>query len=528
MIKLLLHTSADVSVDGLSSEAAAKLGISKSNIAHITVLGRSLDARRGRPPCLLWTLAIGLNGISETKLCKNGKAEIYVPRPKYISPAVCIKKYAHRPIIVGSGPAGMFCALVLARAGCAPIVIERGGNVDARVNAVDKFFNTKQLDENSNIQFGEGGAGTFSDGKLATLIGDPQSRIGFVLHEFAVHGADGDIVYSNKPHIGTDVLRTVVKSMRDEICALGGEYMFDTKLVGIKKDSDKICGVTVEKDGKTVEFDVDTVFLALGHSARDTFKMLYSMGVPMQKKPFSMGVRIEHLRQDIDKAMYHSYYGTKGLPAADYKLSYHTGEGRGVYTFCMCPGGVVVPAASENGMFVTNGMSYRARDEINSNSALLVGLLPQDVGDGLFDGVLLQQKLEKNAFLLGGGDMTAPAQTVGDFMHGRCSFGFGEVKPSCPTGAKPTDLAKIMPPFMTDSLREALPYFGARIKGFDGEEAVLTGIESRSTCPIRIIRGDDMQSAVRGIYPIGEGAGYAGGITSAAVDGIKAAEKYLA
>lgn len=527
MIKLLLHTSPDVAADMLPSVSAAKLGINESNIAHITVLGRSLDARRGRPPCLLWTLALALKDINETKLCKKGKAEPYQIKPEYHPPAVCIKKHAHRPIIVGSGPAGMFCALVLSRAGCAPIVIERGGNVDARVNAVDKFFKTKTLDVNSNIQFGEGGAGTFSDGKLATLIGDPQSRIGFVLREFAVHGADGDIVYSNKPHIGTDVLRTVVKSMRDEICALGGEYLFDTKLVGIDKQGDGICGITAEKEGKIIKFDVDTIFLALGHSARDTFKMLYLAGVPMQKKPFSMGVRIEHLRQDIDRAMYHSYYGAKGLPAADYKLSYHTGEGRGVYSFCMCPGGIVVPATSENGMFVTNGMSYRARNEINSNSALLVGLLPQDVGEGLFDGVLLQQKLEKSAFLLGGRDMTAPAQTVGDFMRGVKSTGFGKVRPSCPTGAKPTDLSEIMPSFMTDSLREALPYFGTRIGGFDGEEAVLTGIESRSTCPIRILRGDDMQSFVRGIYPIGEGAGYAGGITSAAVDGIKAAEKYL-
>lgn len=240
-----------------------------------------------------------------------------------------------------------------------------------------------------------------------------------------------------------------------------------------------------------------------------------------------MGVRIEHLREDIDRAMYHSYYGTRGLPAADYKLSFHTQEGRGVYTFCMCPGGIVVPAASENGAFVTNGMSYRARDAINSNSALLVSLLPQDVGDGLFDGVMLQQKLEKSAFLLGGGDMTAPAQTVGDFMRGVGSVGFGRVKPSCPTGARPVNLADIMPAFMTDSLRAALPIFDTKINGFCDDEAVLTGIESRSTCPIRIMRGDDMQSSIRGIYPIGEGAGYAGGITSAAVDGIKAAEKYL-
>lgn len=527
MIKLLLHTPPDVAADGLPSVAAAKLGISESNIADITVLGRSLDARRGRPPCLLWTVAVALNGISESKPCKKGKAEIYTPKPLYSPPAVCIKKHTSRPVVVGSGPAGMFCALVLARAGCRPIVIERGGRVETRVRAVDTFFKTKELDPDCNIQFGEGGAGTFSDGKLGTLIGDPQSRIGFVMREFASHGADGDIVYSNKPHIGTDVLRVVVAAIRDEIIGLGGEYRFETKLVGIKKDGDAISAVVLENRGKMLELSTDTVFLALGHSARDTFKMLYLAGVPMQKKPFSMGVRIEHLREDIDRAMYHSYYGTDGLPAADYKLSFHTDEGRGVYTFCMCPGGVVVPAASERDAFVTNGMSYHARDAINSNSALLVSLLPQDVGDGLFDGISLQQRLERSAFLLGGGDMTSPAQTVGDFMRGVGSVGFGRVTPSCPTGARSVNLAEIMPSFMTGSLRAALPFFGKRIAGFDHPEAVLTGIESRSTCPIRITRGDDMQSAVRGIYPIGEGAGYAGGITSAAVDGIKAAENYL-
>lgn len=527
MIKLSFRTSPSVTEHDLPHHVAEYLGISDGNINKISVLGRSLDARRGRPPCLLWTVSAVLNGVSEPKICKKGKAEIYTPKPLYSPPAVCIKKHASRPVVVGSGPAGMFCALVLARAGCRPIVIERGGRVEARVRAVDTFFKTKELDPDCNIQFGEGGAGTFSDGKLGTLIGDPQSRIGFVMREFASHGADGDIIYSNKPHIGTDVLRVVVAAIRDEIISLGGEYRFETKLVGIKSDGNKLVGIVTEHHGNAEEIATDTAFLALGHSARDTFKMLYLAGVPMQKKPFSMGVRIEHLREDIDRAMYHSYYGTDGLPAADYKLSFHTDEGRGVYTFCMCPGGVVVPAASERDAFVTNGMSYHARDAINSNSALLVSLLPQDVGDGLFDGISLQQRLERSAFMLGGGDMTAPCQTVGDFMLGRCSEGFGRVAPSCPTGARPTDLAEIMPPFMTSSLRAALPFFGKRIAGFDHTEAVLTGIESRSTCPIRIMRGDDMQSEMRGIYPIGEGAGYAGGITSAAVDGIKAAEQYL-
>ncbi len=526
MIRITLNTPPCEGLPQLKPQAAKALKVSETSIKNITIIGRSLDARRGRPPCLLWAVEVSLDK-DEKRIAAKTKAVYVESETVFAPPSKPLHEHALRPVIVGSGPAGMFAAIVLARAGCRPIVIERGGDVQKRIKATDRFFATHELDPECNIQFGEGGAGTFSDGKLGTLIRDPSKRIDYVLKVLAEHGADGDILYVNKPHVGTDVLRVVVASIRDEIIRLGGEYMFDTKLTNVEITDGRISGAEVTSGGQKSVIKTDTLFLGIGHSARDTFRMLHSLGVPMQQKPFSMGLRIEHLQSEIDKAMYHDYAGKPGMPSADYKLSCMTKSGRGVYTFCMCPGGTVVPASSDIDGFVTNGMSYRARDLINANSALLVGISPEDVGKKLFDGMELQRRLEKAAFAMGGGDQTAPAQTLGDFMQGRVTTGFGSVKPSCLTGAKGCDLNELLPRFMSDAFKEALPVFGTKIKGFDSPDVVLTGIESRSTCPLRILRGEDMQSTVRGLYPIGEGAGYAGGITSAAVDGIKAAEKYL-
>ncbi len=525
MIKLNLKLSPDISADRLKTESALALGLDEAKIKALHIAGRSLDARRGRPPFFLWTLHITLCDTDEAAVAEKNApfCTVYEPTPPYKIP-----DSAHipekRPVVVGFGPAGIFASLLLAEKGFRPIIIERGGSVESRIKAVDTFFAEKKLNTECNIQFGEGGAGTFSDGKLGTLISDRSGRIDFVLKTFARFGAGDELTYMSKPHIGTDVLRTTVSEIRKYIISLGGKFHFNTKVTDLIIENGKIKGVLC---GERV-FDADAVFLAIGHSARDTFVMLHSRGLPMEKKPFAIGVRIEHLQENIDSAMYHGFQKRFQLPKADYKLSYHTKSGRGVYTFCMCPGGVVVPACSEEGGMVTNGMSFRARNERNANSALLVSIAPNDVFGGLFAGIELQRTLEQKAFVLGGGDYSAPAQTVGDFMLGRPSTGFGAVMPSCPTGARPTNLVSLLPKVISASIAEALPEFGNKIKGFDSDEAVLTAIESRSTCPIRILRDEcSMQSAVGGIYPIGEGAGYAGGITSAAVDGMKAAEKYI-
>lgn len=524
MIKLTLRLSPDIGADGLKAASASALGIGEADIDTIKITGRSLDARRGRPPFFLWTLLLTLHGDEQAAADKFPSVCSIVTKSDEYSIPHSARRPEKRPVVVGFGPAGMFAALMLAERGFNPIIIERGGSVDERVKAVDAFFADRRLDTECNIQFGEGGAGTFSDGKLGTLISDRAGRIGFVLQTFARFGAGDEITYMSKPHIGTDVLRSVVAGIRRHIQALGGEFYFNTRLTDIMTENGAISGAVC---GDRI-FDTDTIFLGIGHSARDTFRMLHSKGLAMEKKPFAMGVRIEHLQSDIDSAMYHGFQNRFSLPAADYKLSFRTKSGRGVYSFCMCPGGVVVPACSEEGGMVTNGMSFRARDGKNANSALLVGISPDDVFGGLFAGIELQRSLEQKAFAMGGNDYRAPAQTVGDFLRGKPSGGFGKVTPSCPTGTKPADLTKLLPKTISASIAEALPVFGKKIRGFDDAEAVLTGIESRSTCPIRILRDQgSMQSCIRGIYPIGEGAGYAGGITSAAVDGMKAAEKYI-
>lgn len=441
-----------------------------------------------------------------------------------------------RPVVVGFGPCGMFCALLLAQMGLCPLVLERGKVMEQRIKDVEQFWETGILDTCSNVQFGEGGAGAFSDGKLTTQIKDP--RVKKVLEELVAAGSEKDILYKQKAHIGTDVLRSVVVNIRKQILDLGGEIQFESQVTSLKmeeipdenkrKSCYKVKGLEINHANI---IPAEFVVLALGHSARDTVKMLYESGVEIVQKPFSMGVRIEHPQSMINEAQYGKRYQEYGLGAADYKISYHCNNGRGVYTFCMCPGGLVIAAASEEGGVVTNGMSYHSRNLENANSGLLVDVRIEDFGsDDPLAGMFFQEKYERLAYELGGSNYHAPAQRVGDFIQGRASFEETKntpfrVQPSYKPGVTWTNLKACLPDFVTESIKEALPFLGRKIRGFDRDDAVMTALESRSSSPVRIVRGKDYSCNINGVYPGGEGAGYAGGIVSAAVDGIKIAEE---
>lgn len=430
-------------------------------------------------------------------------------------------KLKNRPIVIGFGPAGMLAGLTLARAGARPLIFERGYAVEDRQRAIDTFWTTGKLDTKSNVQFGEGGAGTFSDGKLTTGIKD--IRCQYVLRELVKFGAPDEILYEAKPHIGTDKLVDVVRNIRKEIISLGGEIYFDSKVSDINIDKGKIKSVVVNDK----EYVSDNVILCIGHSARDTFEMLYKMGVDIIQKPFAMGVRIEHKQEMINRAQYGEF--AKYLPAADYKLVAHLPNGRSAYTFCMCPGGVVAAAASEEKRVVTNGMSYYLRDKENANAALLIGINTEDFGsDYVLAGVELQRRLEGNSFVAGGSNYNAPVQRVGDFIKNVASTKAGSVLPSYKPDVKYTDIRPIFPDFMNESFALALNEMDKKINGFACDDAIMTAVESRSSSPVRITRGENyMSTNVEGLYPCGEGCGYAGGIMSAAVDGVRCAEAVL-
>lgn len=501
---------------------AKKLGIREDEITELKLLRRALDSRH--PERIVYVCSFALEVKNEKSVLKRNKnASVYEEKP-YTFDYKNLKS-DEKIVIVGSGPAGLFCALMLARAGLCPVVIERGESVEMRKNSVSAFFCGSKLDENSNIQFGEGGAGTFSDGKLTCGVND--IRMDFVKKEFVSHGSPEDIITNTKPHIGTDYLCVTVKNIRDEIISLGGKFCFDTLMTDIDCKENQLKGIYV-KNVKTEKDDFlqcDTLVCAVGHSSRDTYEMMKKRGFEMERKPFSIGVRIEHKRDYINKLQYKEMFEDVSLPTADYKLATHP-DGRGVYTFCMCPGGQVVAAASENGGVVTNGMSNYARNDENSNSAVLVSVTPDDIdGDDVLGGMYLQREIEQRAFVAGGKNYFAPCQRLGDFMKGTQTESFNEVMPSYKPGVTATDIRKIFPAFMTDAMKKAFLDFERKMKGFCIDDAVLTAPETRSSAPVRILRNDDFESNISGVYPIGEGAGYAGGIMSSAVDGIKCAEK---
>ena len=505
----------------LRFEAAQLLRISNSKIRQLRIVRRSVDARKKPDVKIIYTVDVAVEG-SENKILKqSGCKRASIAPVSYYKPPKAIAPAQKRPVVVGFGPAGMFAALILAMAGQKPLVLERGEDAASRHEKVEKFWKTGELDTESNVQFGEGGAGTFSDGKLNTGVNNP--RIGWVLEQFVKAGAREDILYDAKPHVGTDVLLTVVQNLRKRIIDLGGEVRFNTQVVNFCSDNGCLTGLELQ-DGSTVQ--CDTAVLAIGHSARDTFEMLLEKNVPMEPKPFAMGVRIEHKQSMIDESQYGAV--NPALPPADYKLVQHLEDGT-VYTFCMCPGGHVVAAASEEGRVVTNGMSYADRDGENANAALLVTVNPEDYHwTSPLSGMYWQREIEESAYTEAGGGYFAPAQKVGDFLAGRASTGPGEVIPTYRPGVHWCDLHDVLPEKISRSIREALPMLDGKLKGFASADAVMTAPETRSSSPVRILRDETRQSALRGLYPTGEGAGYAGGIMSAAVDGIQTAEAILA
>ena len=518
------HTS-----DDFERKILKTLCIKKEELQGFQIRKQSIDARK--KPVLYYVYSVDVQVRDEAKVkktVKNNKIQFQVKPDSYHFAVKGTKELTHRPVIIGTGPAGLFCGYMLAAHGYQPILLERGADVDQRTKDVEAFWENGQLNLSSNVQFGEGGAGTFSDGKLNTLVKDKFGRNHEVLRIFAEHGAPESITYESKPHIGTDVLSAVVKEMRKYICVHGGEVRFHSQVTDIQTHSDngqKILRKLKIYDSQKEEtylLDTDLAVFAIGHSARDTFSMLYQHGLPMQPKAFAVGVRIEHPQEMINQDQYGKNYPSF-LPAAPYKLTANLDNGRGVYTFCMCPGGYFVNASSEEHRLAVNGMSYSRRDSQNANTAVIVTVSPDDFGsDHPLAGVEFQRKLEEAAYLEGNGKV--PVQLFGDFCENRPSVQLGTVTPHIKGMYQLANVRNIFPEFIAESLTEGIQIFDHKLPGYARCDAVISGVESRTSSPVRLIRDQSLQSEIRGIYPCGEGAGYAGGITSAAMDGIKAAE----
>lgn len=512
----------------LLKKAAGILGCKPEQIGSLRIMRESIDARKKPDIFMVYEVMLSLSCCAS-----RAQEEAYIKKHHIKSAEAVLLEAYHfpykardeheRPVVVGMGPAGIFCALVLSRAGYNPIVLERGKCVEERTEDVERFWKGEPLDSESNVQFGEGGAGTFSDGKLNTLVKGSKDIHRFVLEEFVRFGAAPEIIYAGKPHIGTDVLRTVVRNMRQEIIALGGEIHFKSRAEQLVCEQGRLRGVVYVQDGVKKELPCRHLCLAIGHSARDTFKELYREQILMEPKPFAVGVRMEHPQSMINEAQYGKGADMRQLPTASYKLTAKADNGRAVYSFCMCPGGYVVNASSEEQRLAVNGMSYAARDGENANSAIVVGIHPQDFGGSdLFGGMHFQEELEAHAYRSAGG--AVPVQTYGDFAADRKSMCLGAVTPQVKGGWDFANLRTIFPDFVSDALLSAIPQFGKKIHGFDRSDALMLGVESRTSSPVRILRDETFQSNIRGLFPCGEGAGYAGGITSAAMDGIRVAE----
>ena len=524
MIKTDVKVNIDYTFDGVKGALCRVLPISENEVKNLFILKKSLKIEDGNVYYSL-SVAAELSSEREEGLLKMKKKVSPCPVYDFSVPE---RSFSSRPVVVGAGPAGLFAALTLALSGANPIVIERGRSVEERIISKNVFFENKILDEESNVQFGEGGAGAFSDGKLK--VGSMDKYKHFVLSSFVEAGAPEDILYTVGAHLGTDKLPLLVSSIRGKIKALGGEFIYSARVYDIEKKNGKLCAVLYRKDGKDEKIETDTCVLAAGHSAKDTFEMLLSHGVPMQRRGFGIGVRIEHPREYVNELVYKEKTLADKVGTASYHLVTHLPTGRSVYSFCMCPGGTVVAAASEGGGVVTNGMSEYLRMDENSNAAFLVSVTPADFeSDSLLAGIELQRKIERLAYGVGGGDFTAPAIRMEDFMKKANEPSIrGSVKPTYPCGVCAASVEKYMPDFITDSLRAGISDFDDWMRGFYYPDAILTGAETRSTSPIRVIRNENyMCPTLEGLYPIGEGAGYAGGIVSSATDGVRVAESII-
>lgn len=514
----------DEDIEFLKTKVSKKLSISQNNLRKFKILKESIDARKKND--IRFNYSVEVECDNESKIVSKLKdKDVRIEEDKYID-KFCFgtKKMQYRPIIIGMGPAGMFAGLLMAKNGYKPIIIERGQSVEERTKTVDTFWKNGILNVNSNVQFGEGGAGTFSDGKLTTRVKD--KRCDYVLEELVKSGAPEEIMYMGKPHVGTDILKTVVKNIRQEIIKLGGEILFNSRLEELIIRNKKLEGIIVNDN----QIPCENLILAIGHSSRDTYEMLCKNNILMSPKAFAVGVRIEHSQRMLDENQYGSFAGHPKLRASDYRLTYTSERlNRGIYTFCMCPGGEVVAAASEEGRLVTNGMSYYKRDKDNSNSAMLVTVNPEDFqGNNPLKGMEFQRHYEALAYKLGGGNYIAPIQLVGDFLEDRVSTKLGNIQPTYEPGYAFRDLRECLPGYVAEGLKEGIINFDKKIKGFASNDAIMTGIETRTSAPVRIERNELLQScSVEGLYPAGEGAGYAGGIISAAVDGIKVAESIM-